>query len=165
MSETGTDTVPAVHAVPPSLWALGWSSVAGQVLVLAERGPQDPSRWAGSVLLGVVLVPLIVHGVVRARPIRFWFVVVLLCLAPLFGIIGLVVDPSWWDAVVVGLGMVQLALMRDYHASEWFAWQRTRPSTGPSIVPILLVAVLVGALGGVIGAPSDGPGVNTHVSV
>ena len=164
MSETGHDGVRPVDQLPQSLWALGWASVAGQVLGLVERGPQDASSWAGSILLGAALVTLVVHGVVRARPIRFWFVVVVLCLSTLLGLIGLVTDPSPWDAGYVALGVLQLFLLRAYHASDWFAWQRTRPSVGPSIVPILLVAVLVGALGGVLGSPSTGATVDTDIS-
>lgn len=165
MSETSADGPRPVGQLPQSLWALGWTSVAGQVLGLVERGPQEASSWAGSIVLGVLLVTLVVHGVVRARAFRFWLVALLLGLGTVFGMISLVLDPSPWDAAYVALGVLQLFLLRVYRASHWFAWQRTRPSTGPSIVPILLVAVLVGALGGLLGSPSNGPRFDMHVNV
>lgn len=155
MSVTGEQPTTDEPAIPTSAWAFGWSFVVAQVLELVRRGAQDDSSWVLSALLGVALVTFVAHGVMRARMIRFWIVVVLIGLMVVLGSIGLLLDPSAWGAVSVALAIVQAVLLRSYARSDWFAWQRTRPVGGPSLAPILAVAVLVGVLGGVLGAANE----------
>ena len=156
MSMTGEQpTTGDGPAIPTSAWAFGWSFVGAQVLELVRRGAQDESAWFLSALLGIVLVTFFAHGVMRARMIRFWIVVVLIGLMVVLGTVGLLLDPTAWGAVSVAIAIVQAALLRSYARSAWFAWQRTRPAGGPSLAPILAVAVLVGGLGGVLGASTQ----------
>lgn len=143
-------------AIPTSAWAFGWSFVVSPVVELVRRGAQDESAWVLSMLFGIVIVTFFAHGVMRARMIRFWIVVVLIGLAVVLGVLGLLIDPSWPGAASAMLSVVQAALLRSYARSDWFAWQRTRPAGGPSLLPILAVAVLVGVLGGLVGASTDG---------
>jgi CHASE2 domain-containing sensor protein len=78
ISERGVDHA---TAVPASVWVFAWSCVAVQVLELARRGAQPPDDWPLSMLLGVALVTFFSHGVLRARWVRFWLVVVLVAVA------------------------------------------------------------------------------------
>ena len=165
MSEVdgGTRTPYDVPPVPASAWALGWSFVVGQVLALARRGPDLDSVWPVSMVLGAVLVVLVAHGVMRARRVRFWFVVLVMVLAPVAMGIGLASEPTVWRLASLLLALVQLALLRTYARTAWFAWQETRPAGGPSLVPILAVAALVGVMGGLLGVPSDGVSVSVNI--
>lgn len=163
------DPVPPTYdplPVPISAWLLGWSFVAGQVLDLVVRGTQPESAWPLSIPLGVLIVVFISHGVMRARMIRFWFVVVLMVLAVVLGLVGLVVEPTVDGALSWVLSLAQARLLWTYAHTQWFGWQRTRASGGPSLVPILAVAALVGALGGLIG-PAEGTdtGLESHLTV
>lgn len=152
--------------VPTSAWALAWSFVLGQVLVLVERGTQQQSSMPLSILLGVALVVFFSHGVMRARLIRFGFVVLLTGLAVVLGLAGLVVEPSAWGAVSWLMSVAQAWLLWTYAQSPWFAWQRTRPSGGPSLAPILAVAVVVGVFAGVLGsADVGGTGIDSELGV
>lgn len=164
MSEhTGrTPTPDDVPTVPGSAWALGWSFVVGQLLELVRRGAQQESAWPLSMAFGVVVVVLVSHGVMRVRWVRFWLAATVLVLAPVFIGIGLVIEPTAWGLVTLLIALVQAALLRAYSRTDWFAWQRTRPSGGPSLVPIVAVAALVGALSGVVGTPTDGFGASVN---
>jgi len=141
--------------VPASAWALAGAFVVGQVLELIRRGPQAESAWPISMVLGALLVVLVSHGVMRVGWVRFWLVVVLLVLSPVITGAGLVAEPSAWGLVSLLVSLVQLGLLYAYTQTEWFAWQRTRPTGGPSLTPILAVAALVGLLGGLLGTPAD----------
>lgn len=146
--------------VPASLWWFAWSFVLGQALELARRGPQSEDAWLLSALLGAALVAFVSHGVIRARWVRFWLVVVLLGLAGVFETVALVDSPTGWTAAALALTIVQAVLLRRYTSSPLFEHHRQRRGSGPSLVPVLVVAALVGVLGGVLGADRTvvGPG-------
>ncbi|MCF6379856.1 hypothetical protein L2K70_19765 [Nocardioides KLBMP 9356] len=150
---------PGWPAVPTSAWALAWSFVAGQVIALAERGPQDDSAWPLSILAGVVVVTFVSHGVMRARWVRFWLVVLLLVASAVAALFDLVND-GWTaaGAALLGLSLLQLLLLDRFSRTEWFSWHAARRPDPPPLTSILLVAALVGVLGGVLGASPDGIG-------
>jgi len=157
MSTTGEQpTTGDRPAIPTSAWAFGCSFLVSPAVELVRTGAQDESAWPLSMLAGVLLVTFFAHGVMRARMVRFWIVVVLIGLAVVLGILGLLLEPSADGAASAALSVVQAVLLHRYARSEWFAWQRTRPAGGPSLVPILAVAALVGVLGGLVGASTDG---------
>jgi hypothetical protein len=139
--------------VPGTAWALAWSYLVGQLLLVARHGLRSDEAWPGSALLGVVVVTFFAHGVLRARRVRFWVVVVLTVLAALAQLWTLVDRPSAWAVVELALTVLQGWLLLTYRRSAWFTWQRTRPRGGPSLKPILAVAVLVGVLAGAVDAP------------
>ncbi|GAB3029549.1 hypothetical protein GCM10011376_14290 [Nocardioides flavus (ex Wang et al. 2016)] len=154
VSDSAVDRSSSVE-VPVSAWALAWSFVVGQVLELAQRGPQSADAWPLSILLGVALVTYVSHGVLRARPVRFWLVALLLALALVTEVIAVVDTPTGWTVTALALTVLQVALLHRFAGSPWFELQRRRASGGPTLAPILLVAALTGALGGVLGAEDD----------
>jgi hypothetical protein len=160
MSEISEPAETSGHVldVPASAWALAWSFVAGQVLELARRGTQSEEAWPLSMVLGVLVVTLFAHGVMRVRWIRFWVVVVLVTIAPVGQLFVLTRDPSGWVVVALALSLLQAGLLHRYTRTEWFRLQRDRTPGGPSLTPILLIAALVGALGGMLGADQAGIG-------
>jgi hypothetical protein len=149
ISERGVDHA---TAVPASAWAFAWSFVAGQVLELARRGAQSPDDWPLSMLFGVALVTFFSHGVLRARWVRFWLVVVLVAVALVAELVAFVDAPTGWTAAALALSVLQAVLLHRYTCSTWFELQRARVPGAVSLNPILLVAALVGALGGILGA-------------
>jgi len=151
-----------VPPVPASAWLLGWSFVAGQVLELVTRGTQPESAWPLSILLSIAIVVFFSHGVMRARPIRFWFVVVIMALVVVLGLVGLIIEPTVDGAASGLLSWGQAWVLWTYAHTPWFAWQRTRPSGGPSLVPVLALAALVGLLGGLLGAQTAGFSMTIH---
>lgn len=157
-----TDAPPAPQQqIPPVLWAFALSYLVSQLMNLAYYGTRSGQSVILSVLLGAVIVTLVSYGVVRARPVAFWFVAVLVVLALVFELIGLSGGADLWDGVNVLISGAQVALLYAYRKTEWYVWQRTKPSDGPSLVPVLAIAALVGVLGGVV----DSPTVGTDVSV
>ena len=159
---TDQPTQPA-PPVPTAAWALAWSCLADQVLVLGERGAQSSGTgMLVSVLIGAVVVAWVSNGVLTARRGRLvlvWAVFVLAAIlygAALFD--ASVAGASDWRFVHFASSLVQLACLAWFTNTEYFAWQRSRPhATGPGLGGLILVAVLVGALGGVIGAPEKAP--------
>lgn len=163
------------HTVPPpsiprSLWVLAWASLAGQVVLIAQRGlrPDDEVSVLLSVVLGALLVGWISAGVVRARTGRLVFVHVVLGLTVLFGMATLFFSRSADDVVsalvALAMSLTQLGALLRFRTTEWFAWQRGRPPVheGPAISGLVLIAVVVGALGGLVG---DGVEDGFHVRI
>lgn len=161
MSEVD-EGAPVEPPVPASIWWFAWTFVVGQVLELARRGAQSEDAWIPSALLGAVLVSFISHGVVRARWVRFWLVVVLIGLAGVFEVVSLIDSPSGWTAAALALTIGQAFLLHRYTRSDLFEHHRQRRRGGPSLAPLVAVAALVGVLGGVLGAEQStfGPGID-----
>ena len=149
--------------VPTAAWALAWSCLAGQVLLLGERGADSSAvEMLVSALIGAVLVVWIANGVLTARTGRLLLVWAIFVLAALlYGVALLdasVAGASDWRFVSFASSLVQLACLAWFTNTEYFAWQRSRPQAGAAgLGGLILVAVLVGALAGVIGAPEDAP--------
>jgi hypothetical protein len=61
---------------------------------------------------------------------------------------------------------VALAGLARFHRSDWYAWQRTRPSAheGAPIGTLVAIGVLVGALGGLVGPVDDGLDMRVNVA-
>ena len=147
--------------VPTAAWALAWSCLAGQVLLLGERGADSSAvEMLVSALIGAVVVAWVSNGVLTARPGRLMLVWVISVLAAvLYGAAMLdvsVAGASDWRFVHFASSLVQLACLAWFTNTEYFAWQRSRPrATATGLGGLILIAVLVGALGGVIGSPED----------
>lgn len=162
----------ATPPLPQSIWVIAWASLAGQAVPLVEQGGRsdDEISLLVSVVLGGLLVGYVSVGVIRARAIRLGLAWVVLVLS-LIGEIGDLVsidDPGQATVAVFSLAttVVSLGALARFHRTDWFAWQRTRPSAseGPSIAGLVAVAVLVGVLGGLAGPVDDGLDVRIRVT-
>ncbi|NYE37548.1 hypothetical protein F4692_002681 [Nocardioides cavernae] len=148
-------TAPGHAVLPGAIWAFGASFVAEGVLHVLLRGVKDdPVSLAGSVVLSVLVVTWFAHGVVRARAVRFWIVVVLVGLGLVLGTVGLIAEPTPDGVVTTAFSAAQAVLLWRYAHSPWFAWQRSRPTGGPPLAGILALAALAGAMGGVTATPA-----------
>lgn len=154
----------ATPPLPLSIWVVAWASVVGQAELLLRRGPQvgDEGSLFLSVVLGALVLGYVSAGVVRARTVRFvlaWVVLVLAVLGELVELVS-VDDLGQAAHAVVALSTtaVALAALASFRRSDWYAWQRTRPSPhdGAPIGELVAIGVLVGVLGGIIGAADDG---------
>ena len=149
--------------VPTAAWALSWSCLADQVLVLGERGARSSATgMLVSALIGAVVVAWISNGVLTARRGRLVLVWAIFVLSAILCGVALidasVAGASDWRFVHFASSLVQLACLAWFTNTEYFAWQRSRPQAAAAgLGGLILVAVLVGALGGVIGAPEDAP--------
>lgn len=157
--------------LPRSIWVVAWASLAGQVLLVVRHGGRvdDEVSQVLSMVLGALLVGYVSAGVVRARRVRIVLAWVVLALAFIGGLADLVsVDDLGQVAHAVlslAAGAVSLVGLAKFCRSDWYAWQRTRPSTreGASIGQLVVIGVLVGALGGYVGLVNAG--VTTRVNV
>ncbi len=147
--------------VPAIIWWFAWSFVIGQVLELGRRGAQSEDAWIPSALLGALLVTVISHGVLRARWVRFWLVVVLIAVSGVLEAVALLDSPSGWIAAALALTIFQAILLHRYTTSPLFEHHKQRREGGPSLAPVLAVAALVGVLGGVLGADPTTVGTDT----
>lgn len=150
---------------------VAWASLAGQTLWLARQGVRSDNAVSlvVSVALGALLVGYVSAGVVRARTVRLaiaWVVLVIPLIAELVGLVS--VDDVGQAALValsLTLTVLTLAGLARFHRTEWYSWQRTKPSAreGAPIVQLVAIGVLVGALGGLVGPVDDG--LDVHISV
>lgn len=117
---------------PASIWVVAWASLVGQVLALADRGPNDSDVVAVSAVIGAVVVGWVSAGVVRARTVRLVLAWVVLVLSALAGTIEVVSsDPSTsWFLTLASLvaTVVALAGLNAFRGTEWYRWHRTRPA-------------------------------------
>jgi hypothetical protein len=170
--EGGVEQPGATPPLPHSIWVVAWASLAGQAVVLFRQGGRlgDEVSLVLSVVLGALLVGYVSAGVVRARTVRLVVAWVVLILAGIGGLVGLIsVDDAGQIALVVlslATTAVALAGLARFHRSDWFAWQRSRPSTqeGAPIGQLVAIGVLVGVLGGVVGPVDDGLDVRVNVA-
>ena len=157
--------------LPRSIWVTAWASLAGQVLLVVRHGGRvgDEASQVLSMALGALLVGYVSAGVVRARRVRIVLAWVVLTLAFIGGLADLVSIDGLGQAapsvLALAAGAVSLAGLGKFCRSDWYAWQRTRPSAreGASIVQLVMIGVVVGALGGYVGLVDAG--VTTRVDV
>ena len=150
--------------LPPSIWVLAWASLAGQVLLVVRHGGRvgDEASQVASMVLGAFVVGYVSAGVVRARRFRVvlaWGVLTL-------GFVGGLADLASIDGaaeathavLTLAVGGVALVGLGRFCRGDWYAWQRTRPSTGGGapIVRLVVIGVLVGVLGGYVGLVDGG---------
>lgn len=162
--EGGVGQAGVTPPLPRAIWVVAWASLAGQAVLLGRRGGRldDEVSLVGSVLLGALLVGYVSAGVVKARTIRLVLAWVVLTLSGIGELVGLMsVDDAGETAIaVLSLVTTVLALVGlvRFQGSDWYAWQRTRPSTreGAPIGQLVAIAVLVGALGGLVGPVDEG---------
>lgn len=161
--EGGVRQPGAAPPLPSSIWVVAWASLAGQALLLAWQGvrPDDEFSLVLSVVLGALLVGYVSAGVVRARTVRLafaWIVLVLTLIAELVGLVS-VADLGQAAKVAMSLATTALALagLERFRRTEWYAWQRMKPSAheGARIGGLVAIGVLVGVLGGLIGPFDD----------
>lgn len=141
--------------LPSAAWALAWSCLAGQVVLLLEVGARDPGAadTVLSMLLSALVVCWVSAGVLAARTGRL-VVVWLLFAVMLVGDVAVLLDVGTdgvlaWPAAHLALSVVQIAALAWFTSTPYFRWQRTRPRVaGPSLRPLLGIAAAVGLLGG-----------------
>lgn len=162
--------------LPSSIWVVAWASLAGQVVLLLDRGVRSDNEISivGSIALGMLIVGYVSAGVVRARTIRLalaWIVLALSGIAEAIFVIDHAghgaLEDSEFLLTVAGLATTAAALVGlwRFHQSDWFAWhRRNRAAAKPPITHLVAVGVLVGALGGLAGATDDGFEAGFHIS-
>jgi hypothetical protein len=161
----------ATPPLPRSIWVVAWASLAGQVLLVLRHGGRvdDEASQVLSMAFGALLVGYVSAGVVRARRVRIVLAWIALALAFIGALADLVsVDDLGQLAhavLALAAGAVSLVGLAKFGRSDWYAWQRTRPSArdGASIGRLVVVGVLVGGLGGYVGLVDAG--VTTRVNV
>ena len=159
--------------LPPSSWVLACASLTGQVLLVVRHGGRvgDEASQVASVLLGALVVGYVSAGVVRARRVRVLIAWVVLTLGFVGGVAGLVsVDSPVETAhavLALAAGGAALAGLAMFCRSDWYAWQRTRPSgrEGASIGRLVAIGVLAGALGGYVGMVDGGITARVNIDV
>lgn len=167
----GLEQPGATPPLPGSIWIVAWTSLVGQALLVFRQGVRldDEVSLVLSVVLGGLLVGYVSAGVVRARSIRLGVAWVVLALSGVGDLLGVVTLDGLGQAALAGLSLattlVALAALARFHRTDWYAWQRTRPSTheGVAIGPLVAIGVLVGVLGG-LAAPVD-DGIDVRISV
>jgi hypothetical protein len=157
-----TPGLPSLPGLPASAWCLGATSLAGQVLALADRGlSRSEEPWVlVSVALSALVVSWVSAGVLRARTGRLvvaWLVLGVVLLFSVVGTLSQLPTPSGVAALGFALSLVQLVALAMFCRSDYFRRQRSHswPGTEPSIAGLVLIAVLVGVLGGLT-APAGG---------
>ena len=126
--------------LPVSAWLLGWTSVAERLSYLAQTGVRMPEMWPVSVLFGAFTV--FVHGVLRARMVRFGIVMAAAVVLVLGSVVELAVEPTAWEVAAAVLSLAQLVLLVVFSQTSWFAWQRRGGGAGPSLVPLLVLSLI-----------------------
>lgn len=170
--EEGVEQPSATPPLPRSIWVVAWASLAGQAVLLVRQGGRlgDEASLALSVVLGALLVGYVSAGVVRARTVRLVLAWVVLMLGVIVGLVGLasVDDPGQTALALLSLATTAVALagLARFHRSDWYAWQRRKPSTheGAPIGQLVAIGVLVGVLGGLTGPVDDGLDVRISVA-
>jgi hypothetical protein len=153
----------ATPPLPRSIWVVAWASLAGQAVVLARQGDllDDEVSLILTVVLGGLVVGYVSAGVVRARTVRLVLAFVVLVLSLVGDLVDLVSVDDLAQAALTVLSLattaVALAGLVRFRRTDWYAWQRTKPSShqGATIGRLVAIGVLVGALGGLIGPVDD----------
>lgn len=168
----GADQPGTTPPLPRSIWVVAWASVAGQTVLLVRQGLRldDEVSLVLSVVLGGLLVGYVSAGVVRARTVRLVLAWVVLLLSALGELVGLVSVDDGGRAVLAVLSLATTAValvgLVRFRDTDWYAWQRTRPSAheGAPIGQLVAIGVLVGVLGGLTGPVDDGLDVHIRVA-
>lgn len=162
----------ATPPLPRSIWVVAWASLAGQGVLMVRQGLQfdDEVSLVLSVVLGGLLVGYVSAGVVRARTVRLVLAWVVLVLSALGELVGLFSVDGPGDAALAVLALattaVALAGLARFRDTDWYAWQRARPSAheGAPVGQLVAIGVLVGVLGGLAGPVDDGLDVHIRVA-
>lgn len=161
----------ATPPLPRSIWVVAWASLAGQAVLLVRQGGRldDEVSLVLSVVLGALLVGYVSAGVVRARTVRLALAWVVLVLSAIVEVVGLApVDSGQAALAVLSLATTAVALagLARFHRTDWYAWQRRRPSAheGTPIGQLVAIGVVVGVLGGLTGPVDDGLDVRISVA-
>lgn len=170
--DRGVEEQGATPPLPRSIWVVAWASLAGQGVLLIRRGDRlnDEVSLVLSVVLGALLVGYVSAGVVRARTVRLLLAWVVLVLSVIGELVGLVWVDNLGQAVLAALSLaitaVALAGLARFSSTDWYAWQRTKPSSheGAPIGQLVAIGVLVGVLGGLTGPVDDGLDVRITVT-
>ena len=170
--DTGSGHPGATPPLPKAIWVVAWASLAGQVVLLVRQGARlhEESSLVLSVLIGALLVGYVSAGVVRARTVRLVLAWVVLALSLIFELVSLVSVDDLGQAAIVVLGLtttvVAVAGLARFRRTDWYAWQRSKPSThqGARIGQLVAIGVLVGALGGLAEPVDDGLDVRIEAS-
>lgn len=168
----GADQPGTTPPLPRSIWVVAWASVAGQTVLLVRQGLRldDEVSLVLSVVLGGLLVGYVSAGVVRARTVRLVLASIVLLLSALGELVGLVSVDDGGRAVLAVLSLATTAValvgLVRFRDTDWYAWQRTRPSAheGAPIGQLVAIGVLVGVLGGLTGPVDDGLDVHIRVA-
>ncbi|WP_338184401.1 hypothetical protein [Jatrophihabitans sp.] len=160
----------ATPPLPSSIWVVAWASIANQTVLLVQQGVRDDeASLVLSVVLGAVLAGYISAGVVRARAVRLvlaWLVLMLGLIADLVGLVS-IDDLGQTPLVVLSLATTAVALagLATFRRTDWYAWQRTKPSVhdGTPIGQLVAIGVVVGVLGA-LAVPVD-DGLDVRISV
>ena len=161
--------------LPTSIWVLAWASLAAQLVALLDRGARtdDETGMVVSALLGAVVIGFVSAGVVRARLVRVFlacFVLVLSLVAEVAELVDGGHAPEDVDTMLLMAGVatsaVALAALWNFCRSDWYRWQRTKPSPalGESIGGLVLIAVAVGVVGGITAPADDGMNLTIRVA-
>ena len=122
-----------------------------------------------SVALGAVIVGYVSAGVVRARTVRVVVARVVLVLGLIGAMMSLVSAEDGGGAALAVLALASTALalvgLWTFRRTEWYAWQRTRPSVrgAEPIHWLVVIGMLVGLLGGLASHGDDG--LHTRVDI
>ena len=156
--------------LPRSIWVVAWASLAGQAVLLMQQGGRldDEVSVFLSVVLSALVVGYVSAGVVRARTVRLVLAWVVLVLS---GLVGLVpVDDlgrqTALDVISLATTAVALVGLAMFRRTDWYAWQRAKPSAneGAPIGQLVVIGVLVGVVGGLTGPVDEGLNVSIQVA-
>lgn len=150
--------------LPRSIWVVAWASLAGQALLVLRNGGRvdDDVSQVVSMVLGALLVGYVSAGVVRARRIRIVLAWVVLTLGFAGGLAEVIWahDPAGVVHAVLMLAtsVASLLGLATLRRSDWYAWQRTRPTAreGPPSASWL---------GGYVGLGDGGVSMRVNVDV
>ena len=148
---------PAGRGLPIAAWTLAWSSLADQIRHVADVGLRDAGADVGvlpSVAIGAALVYWFSAGVLRARPVRSFVVLVVLAIAFLGAVAGLVLGRGSEDPPGAVLTIIEFVSLLVLVRSDYYRWRKYAPDApGPSLTGPLLIGVAVGALAGLANVP------------
>ena len=156
--------------LPRSIWVVAWASLAGQAVLLMQQGGRldDEVSVFLSVVLSALVVGYVSAGVVRALTVRLVLAWVVLVLSGLVGLVS-VDDPGRQTALdVASLATTAVALvgLAMFRRTDWYEWQRAKPSAneGAPIGQLVVIGVLVGVVGGLTGPVDEGLNVSIQVA-
>ena len=168
----GVEQPGATPPLPRSIWVVAVASLAGQAVLLARPGGRldDEISLVLSVVLGALVVGYVSAGVVRARTVRLVLAWVVLVLGMIVELVGLVsiddLGRATLDVLSLATTTAALAGLAKFSGTDWYAWQRTKPSAheGAPIGQLVAIGVLVGVMGGLTGPVGDGLDVRVNVA-
>ena len=142
--------------VPQPAWALAVLSLGQQVVRIFVEG-RGSNSLVPSMLLGAVVVGWVSYGVLTARTVRTWLVLIVLVLGIVAESVTFLEGPTFYKTFGVTIAVLQLICLSKFSQTSYVAWQRARPpNAGGGLGGLVVIAILVGAIGGYVGAADDG---------